>query len=437
MDGVGDQGAVEIASIAPGNTPGNTSTQQRVGAEQANVEVAPADPHFAEILRIADDAIISVNAGQFITMFNRGAERIFGYQAEEMIGRPLESLLPDRFRHDHSAHISDFTAAPDAARVMAKRSEIYGRRKDGTEFPAEASISKLLQETGLVFTVILRDISSRKAAEVALRKAHDEMEIRVRERTAELSEMNRQLLRQAKELARSNADLEQFAFVASHDLQEPLRMIASYTQLLGKRYRGRIDADADDFMKYIVDGALRMQHLINDLLAFSRVGTRGKEFEPTDLAAAMQQVFANLKAGIGESGALIHVDPLPTVWADATQMVLLLQNLVSNAIKFRSAAPPAIDISALRGDGEWQIVVADQGIGIEPIYAERIFVIFQRLHTATEYPGTGIGLAICKKIVERHGGRIWVTSEPGRGSSFTFTVADREEIEHESATTAG
>ena len=433
MDGVGDQGAVEIASIAPGNT----STQRRAGAEQANVAVAPADPHFAEILRIADDAIISVNAGQFITMFNRGAERIFGYQAEEMIGRPLESLLPDRFRHDHSAHISDFTAAPDAARVMAKRSEIYGRRKDGTEFPAEASISKLLQETGLVFTVILRDISSRKAAEVALRKAHDEMEIRVRERTAELSEMNRQLLRQAKELARSNADLEQFAFVASHDLQEPLRMIASYTQLLGKRYRGRIDADADDFMKYIVDGALRMQHLINDLLAFSRVGTRGKEFEPTDLAAAMQQVFANLKAGIGESGALIHVDPLPTVWADATQMVLLLQNLVSNAIKFRRAASPAIEIAARRGDGEWQIVVADQGIGIEPIYAERIFVIFQRLHTATEYPGTGIGLAICKKIVERHGGRIWVTSEPGRGSSFTFTVADREEIEHESATTAG
>ena len=433
MDGVGDQGAVEIASIAPGNT----STQRRAGAEQANVAVAPADPHFAEILRIADDAIISVNAGQLITMFNRGAERIFGYQAEEMIGRPLESLLPDRFRHDHSAYITDFAVAPDTARVMAKRSEIYGRRKDGTEFPAEASISKLLQETGLVFTVILRDISARKAAEVALRKAHDELEIRVRERTAELSDMNRQLVRQAKELARSNADLEQFAFVASHDLQEPLRMIASYTQLLGKRYRGRIDADADDFMKYIVDGALRMQHLINDLLAFSRVGTRGKEFELTDLAAAMQQVFANLKAGIGESGAVIHVDPLPTVWADATQMVLLLQNLVSNAIKFRSAAPPAIDISALRGDGEWQIVVADQGIGIEPIYAERIFVIFQRLHTATEYPGTGIGLAICKKIVERHGGRIWVTSEPGRGSSFNFTVADREGIEHESATTSG
>lgn len=394
-----------------------------------------ADPYFVEILRIADDAIIAVDATQTITLFNRGAERIFGYAAAAVIGQPLELLLPERFRRHHHSHIEGFAVAPDAARVMAERSEIYGRRQDGTEFPAEASIAKLVLETGMVFTVILRDISARKAAEKALRKAHDELEVRVRERTAELSEKNRQLARQTRELARSNADLEQFAYVASHDLQEPLRMVASYTQLLVKRYQGRIDADADDFMKFIVDGALRMQRLINDLLAFSRLGTRGKALQPTALATVMQRVLANLKASIDETAAQIHVGALPTVAADATQMELLLQNLVSNAIKFRRAAPPIIDISAVRNQAEWQITVADQGIGIDPQYAERIFVIFQRLHTAADYPGTGIGLAICKRIVERHGGQIRVDSEPGRGSSFCFTLPDREEVHGGSATT--
>jgi len=398
---------------------------------------ATTDPHFAEVLRIADDAIISVDAAQSITMFNRGAERIFGYTVEEVIGRPLEMLMPDRFKSGHRAQVQEFSAAPVAARVMAERREIYGRRKDGTEFPAEASIAKLHLDNGMVFTVILRDISARKAAEAALQKAHDELEIRVRERTAELSDKNRQLAHQARELARSNADLEQFASVASHDLQEPLRMIASYTQLLVKRYQGRIDTDADEFMRFIVDGALRMQRLINDMLAFSRVGTRGKEFGPTALAAVMQRVLVNLKAGIDESGAQIRVEALPEVWADATQMELLLQNLVSNAIKFRGDAQPSIDITAMRTQDGWQVTVADHGIGIDPKYAERIFIIFQRLHTVADYPGTGIGLAICKRIVERHGGRIWVTSEPGRGSSFCFTLPDREEVRHASSTTPG
>jgi len=398
---------------------------------------ATTDPHFAEVLRIADDAIISVDATQSITMFNRGAERVFGYTVEEVIGRPVELLMPDRFKSGHRAQVEDFAAAPVAARVMAERREIYGRRKDGTEFPAEASIAKLHLDSGMVFTVILRDISARKAAEVALRKAHDELEIRVRERTAELSDKNRQLAHQARELARSNADLEQFASVASHDLQEPLRMIASYTQLLVKRYQGRIDSDADEFMRYIVEGALRMQRLINDMLAVSRVGTRGKEFAPTALAAVMQRVLANLKAAMDESGAQIRVEALPEVWADASQMELLLQNLVSNAIKFHGDAQPSIDITAMRTQDGWQITVADRGIGIDPKYAERIFIIFQRLHTVADYPGTGIGLAICKRIVERHGGRIWVSSEPGRGSSFCFTLPDGEEIRHASSTTPG
>ncbi|MDZ4251571.1 MAG: ATP-binding protein [Sulfuritalea sp.] len=422
----GEKGASGVAATASGRPAVAPSD------EPSPCGTATADPHFAEILDIADDAIITVNAAQTITLFNRGAERIFGYKVEEVLGRPLEILLPDRFRNNHRGLIQGFAVASDAARVMAERREIYGCRKDGSEFPAEASIAKLVLDTGLVFTVILRDVTARKAAAAALQRAHDELEIRVRERTAELRDSNRRLAQQARELARSNADLEQFAYVASHDLQEPLRMVASYTQLLVKRYRGRIDADADDFLNYIVDGALRMQRLINDLLAFSRVGTRGGKPEPTSLATVMQRVRTNLKAGIDESRAVIRVDELPTVWADATQMELLLQNLVSNAIKFRRAVPPAIHVAARREGGAWQIEVADQGIGIDAQYAERIFVIFQRLHTAADYPGTGIGLAICKRIVERHGGRIWVSSEPGEGSSFCFTLPDREETHHES-----
>jgi PAS domain S-box-containing protein len=403
-----------------------------------------ADPRFDEILASANDAIISIDESHVITLFNRGAERIFGYSAADIIGQPLDRLIPERFVARHGNQVRDFSAAPEASRMMAQRGEIYGRRRDGSEFPAEASISKFRGPNGLVFTVILRDITERRAAELILRGAHDELERRVRERTAELEERNAQLQQeiqerrraekllaeQARELARSNADLEQFASVASHDLQEPLRMVASYTQLLGKRYRNRLDGDADEFMGFIVDGALRMQRLINDLLTFSRVGSRGKGFQPVDLAASVAQVRINLRAAIDESGARISTGTLPVVNADATQMEQLLQNLIGNAIKFRKGPAPRVHIDARREDAAWRIEVQDDGIGIDARYAERIFVIFQRLHTAAEYPGTGIGLAICKKIVERHGGHIDVRSTPGEGASFSFTLPDREETPH-------
>lgn len=227
------------------------------------------------------------------------------------------------------------------------------------------------------------------------------------------------------DLERSNAELQQFAYVASHDLQEPLRMVASYTQLLARRYKGRLDADADEFIAFAVDGANRMQMLINDLLQYSRVGTRGKPFEPTDTKTVLDQTVSNLDVAIKESGAVLTHDTLPTVMADATQLTQVFQNLIGNAIKFRSKETPRIHVSAKEKENEWVFSVRDNGIGIDPQYFDRIFVIFQRLHGKTEYPGTGIGLAVCKRIVERHGGRIWIESEEGKGSTFYFTIPKR------------
>jgi len=228
--------------------------------------------------------------------------------------------------------------------------------------------------------------------------------------------------RLAANLARSNKELEQFAYVASHDLQEPLRMITAYTTLLAKRYQGKLDKDADEFIAYAADGAKRMQGLIQDLLTYSRVGTKGKEFALTDCESVLQTILTGLKAAIDESGAVVTHDPLPTVMADAGQIGQLLQNLIGNGVKYRNSMAPQIHVSCRRNGSEWIFSVRDNGIGIDPKYGEKIFVIFQRLHTRQEYEGTGIGLAVCKKIVERHKGRIWVESRLGQGATFYFTI---------------
>ncbi len=261
---------------------------------------------------------------------------------------------------------------------------------------SSAPLGRLPDGRRMVISMAM-DVTERKRAEVALAK-------------------------KAEELARSNKELEQFAYVASHDLQEPLRMVSSYLQLLERRYADKLDGDAHEFIAYAVNGAIRMKVLINDLLAYSRVGTRGKVFAPTNCETALERVLINLKLAIEDTHAVITHDPLPTVMADSSQLELVLQNLINNALKFHGQAPPQVHVGAIRRDGCWHFWVQDNGIGLEPEFAEKIFVIFQRLHGKEEYPGTGIGLAICKKIVERHGGRIWVESQPGQGATFYFTL---------------
>ena len=235
-------------------------------------------------------------------------------------------------------------------------------------------------------------------------------------------QMEEDLARKVDELARSNADLEQFAYVASHDLQEPLRMVTAYTQLLAERYRGKLDADADKFIGYASEGAQRMQVLIHDLLAFSRVGRNGTIPGSVDCNAVMAEVLLGLASAIRESGAMVTHGELPAVWADRTWVAQIFQNVIGNAIKFRGKEAPVISAQAERAGQQWRFSVTDNGIGIAQEYAENIFVVFQRLHARSEYPGNGIGLAICKKIVERYGGRIWVESQSGAGSTFKFTL---------------
>jgi two-component system, sensor histidine kinase and response regulator len=225
-----------------------------------------------------------------------------------------------------------------------------------------------------------------------------------------------------EELARSNRDLEQFAYAASHDLQEPLRMVATYTQLLAERYQGKLDSDADKFIHYAVDGAVRMQKLVQDLLAFSRVGRPGMVLESTNCNSVLEGVLKNLEGAIQESGAVVEHTQLPLVMADSSQLAQVFQNLIGNAIKFHGSEPPAIRVEAKRQRKDWVFSVDDNGIGISPEHAEDVFVIFRRLHTRADYPGNGIGLSICKKIVEQHGGRIWVESGLGHGSTFKFTL---------------
>jgi PAS domain S-box-containing protein len=352
---------------------------------------------FEAIIDSAMDAIITVDEAQRIVLFNPAAEKMMGCLASEALGQPLNRFIPQRFRAGHAEQVQNFGRSGETRRQIGKQETLSALRADGTELPAEISISQVEIDGRKLFTAIVRDISERQRATETLAK-------------------------NLEELARSNRDLEQFAYVASHDLQEPLRMVASYTQLLAERYRGQLDETADKYIGYAVEGAQRMQTLVQDLLNFSRVGRNGRQRNSTNANAALDTALLNFQAAIKENGAEITHTELPLVLSDHLQLVQLFQNLIGNAIKFRSHETPRVSISAENAGADCRFTVRDNGVGIAPEHAESIFMIFHRLHTRAEYPGNGIGLAICKKIVEQHGGKIWVEPHPGQGSTFKFML---------------
>jgi len=364
---------------------------------ETEARLKESEARFRQTFELAASGICHVSEGRFVRV-NRSLCEILGYPEKELLGKHVKEVS-----HPDDRDVTDAERARiRSGEIDSARFEKRYLRKDGAAIWCDIAIALVRDVFGMPLyeIAVFDDITERKDAEAALQAAH-------------------------QELKRSNAELEQFAYVASHDLQEPLRMVASYTQLLGRRYEGKLDKDAHEFMSYIVDGATRMKQLIEDLLAYSRVGTKGAEFKAVSLEVPLRRALFNLRAGIEEAGAAITYDPLPMVSGDEVQLGQLLQNLIGNALKFRSNSVPRIHIGVSEKDSEHQIEVRDNGIGIEPQYYERIFMVFQRLFNKGEYPGTGIGLAICKKVVERHGGRIWVESRPGDGSSFYFTLPKR------------
>ena len=365
----------------------------------AEQHLAQMEGRYRGLLEAAPDAMVVVNQGGDIVLLNVQAEKQFGYRRDELVGQKVKNIIPEGFAERLIAD-GTRTAAEAVAQQIGTGIELKGRRKHGSEFPIEIMLSPLESPEGVLVTAAIRDITERKKSE-------------------------HQLVKTVGELKRSNDELQQFAYVASHDLQEPLRMVASYTQLLSKRYKGRLDSVADEFIAYAVDGSNRMQGLIQDLLAYSRAGTNEKGLREVSSEKALKYALSNLQATIQESGALVTHDSLPSITSDDTQLIQVFQNLVGNAIKYRSAEVPHVHVSATKNGGkDWIFSVRDNGLGIDPQYFERIFVLFQRLHGREQFKGTGIGLTICKKIVERLGGRIWVESQPEKGSIFYFSLPE-------------
>ncbi len=400
--------------------------QRRVAEEQRRTaiqELAAKQELLQAVIDTASDGVIVADANGRFVEWNPAATRLIGLGASD---QPIG---------EWSAHYGVFSDAgttpfksEDLALALALKGEVV---EDQEQFIRNASqpegrwisvsATPMFTSAGAIRggVVILRDVHLRKAAEQQLLFTKDQLERQVEERTAEL--------------VRSNEELKHFAYVASHDLQEPLRMVSSYVELLARRYSGKLDADADEFINFAVDGANRMKQLINDLLQYSRIGTKVGEKRATESDDVFSHVLDNLKVQIEECRAQVTREGLPTVHVDPRQFLQLLQNLISNSIKFHGEKPARIHVSARRDAGAWVFSVRDNGIGLDPKYAERIFGMFQRLHTREEYPGTGIGLAICRKIVERHGGTIRVESQPGQGATFIFTIPDSEGQTHDLA----
>jgi PAS domain S-box-containing protein len=355
-----------------------------------------AQARFRGLLEAAPDAMVIINTGGVIELVNAQAQTLFGYAREEMIGQNVELLIPPRFHDRHLAHRVNYAEVP-RTRAMGQGLDLLARRKDGSEFPVEVSLGPLQTGDGTLVTAAVRDISERKATE-------------------------RKLADYAETLERSNRELEQFAYVASHDLSAPLRSVTSFAQLLDRSHGASLPDDAREYLGFISQSALHMQALIDGLLKFSRVGRGNEPAVAVDTGELWDRVLQQMRAIVQERDARVTRDPLPVVLGSEIELFQLFQNLVGNAIKFQPGAAPRVHVSARRQGALWEFSVRDHGIGIEPEYQDKIFMIFQRLHPAEHFEGTGIGLAVCRKIVQHHGGRIWVESTPGQGSTFRFTL---------------
>jgi PAS domain S-box-containing protein len=352
------------------------------------------------IISSALDAIICIDTEGCITVWNPQAEKIFGWTETEIKGRRLsETIIPEQYRALHEAGLKRYLTTSEH-NVINKLIEITALNRQGKEFPIELTIIPMRQKDTDFFCAFIRDITEKREAEVRQKEY-------------------------AEDLKRKNIELEQFAYVASHDLQEPLRTVSGFVELLKRHYKDQSDENVTKYINYITDASDRMRRLVQDLLDYSRLG-RERILEPIDCNQVVQQVLNDLTMAVQESGAVIHIDRLPVISGYATEMKQLFQNLISNSIKFRKPGQAAIiSISATPAEEYWKFKITDNGIGIEDKYWERIFIIFQRLHTKNEYEGTGIGLAHCKKIAELHNGKIWVDSIPGEGSTFYFTIKKR------------
>ena len=396
------------------------------GRKAAEKHLVQMEGRYRGLLEAAPDAMVVVNQAGEIVLLNVQAEKQFGYRRDELLGQRMKNIIPEGFAERLVADASR-SVADALAQQIGMGIELSGRRKDGSEFPIEIMLSPLESAEGILVTAAIRNISARKKSErdntqlenqaTVMRSAHDELELRVSERTKELAFAN-QILEQ------SNLELKQFAYIASHDLQSPLRSISGFVQLLKMEYEDKLSEEAVDWIRRTVRSIAQMQTLIRDLLSYSRVDARSVPFTRIPFLDIVNDALTLLESSIRDSGGRVTWDQLPVIMGDRSQLVQLIQNLIGNGLTYRGDKPPHIHLSAERSGKEWVFSVCDNGIGIDPKHYEQIFEIFKRLHDQKDYPGTGIGLAVCRRVVIRHGGRIWVQSEPGHGSTFFFTIPE-------------
>lgn len=387
-------------------------------ARTAREELDGRSQQISQIIEHSPTAMLMTDADGTIVMTNAETLQLLGYTRDELVGKPVEALIPQAVRAQHPTLRSNFIAQP-TARGMGAGRDLHALRKDGSEVAVEIGLTPIRHHDQIYVLSSIIDISWRKALEADLRTMNNELEMRVVERTEALQITNDALIR-------SNTDLQQFAYIASHDLQTPLRSISGFVQLLANAYADKLDDQARNWINRTVDNTQRMHTLINDLLSYSRVDSRARAFAPVDMNVLVEEIKQLYETDLQLSGGTITYDTLPTVSGDAAQLTQLLTNLIGNSLKYHSDEPPKVHISAYWNEYEWFFLIRDNGLGIAPKHHDSIFEIFKRLHTNQTYPGTGIGLAICRRVVHRHSGRIWVESTPGIGSTFFFTLGDKQ-----------